>query len=108
MSGLWPAFKQHIWPVFSPYIVGLGIFVIGGIILQILMMKTGGRTNRLSPAFNSMVGSLAYGAFFGLYLFVAYWIWGTQVIDDVWFAIIGIISFPSAGFFLRAIGFWYY
>lgn len=106
VSQLWAMLKLW-WPHLWPYAIGFAVFVLGGMVLQILMLRSGGHS-RLSPGFNRMVGSLFYGIFFMLLLIIAYWIWGSQVIDDTWFLIFGTISFPLTGFFLRAIGFWYY
>jgi hypothetical protein len=102
----WFLVKQ-IFLVYWPYIIGFLVIVVAGVILQIFMLRSGGRS-KLSAGFNSMVGSLTYSLFFLIYFGVCYWIFGTQVVDDIWFAVIGTISFPSAGCFLRAIGFWHY
>ncbi len=106
VSDLWSLAKQMFF-IYWPYIIGFLIFVIAGVILQIFMLKSGGHS-KLSAGFNSMVGSLTYSLFFLIYFGICYWIFGTQVVDDIWFTVIGAISFPSTGFFLRAIGFWYY
>lgn len=90
-----------------PYVIGLVVFMIAGVILQILMLRGGGHS-KLSPGFNRLVGSLTYSMFFLIMLLISYWIFGTRVIDEVWFTLFGILSFPATGFFLRAIGFWYY
>ncbi len=106
VSDFWSLAKQ-IFFMYWPYIIGFFVIVIAGVILQIFMLKSGGRS-KLSAGFNSMVGSLTYSLFCLIYFSICYWIFGTQVVDDVWFAVIGAISFPSTGWFLRAIGFWYY
>lgn len=103
VSDLWSLARQ-MFLMHWPYIIGFLVFVIAGVVLQIFMLKSGGRS-KLSAGFNSMVGSLTYSLFFLIYFGVCYWIFGTQVVDDIWFAVIGTISFPSTGFFLRAIGF---
>jgi len=107
LSVYWGWFKLYL-PYILPWVIMLAIFVIGGVILQILMMRAGGRHNRLSPSFNSLVGSLTYGLMFALILTGAYLVWGSQVIDESVFAVIGLVSFILAGVFLRFIGFWYY
>jgi len=106
VSQLWATLKLW-WPSLWPYAIGFALFVIGGMVLQILMLRSGGHS-RLSPGFNRMIGSMFYGIFFVLLLIIAYLIWGSQVIDDIWFLIFGTISFPLTGFFLRTIGFWSY
>jgi hypothetical protein len=90
-----------------PYVVGFFIFVIAGVILQIIMLRSGGHS-KLPAFFNRLVGSLIYSIFFLIQLSISYWIFGTRVVDEIWFTLFGIISFPITGFFLRAIGFWYY
>jgi len=104
--GAWNGIKLW-WPLLWPYAIGFSVFVIAGMILQTLMLRSGGRS-RLSPDFNRMVGSLFYGIFFVLQLIIAYLIWGPQVIDEIWFAAFGAISVPLTWIFLRVIGFWYY
>jgi hypothetical protein len=71
-------------------------------------MLRSGKRNKLSPWFNRMVGSLTYSLFFALFIVIFYLILGNQVIDEIWFALFGAISFPLTGWFLRWIGFWYY
>jgi hypothetical protein len=90
-----------------PYLLVLFLIVVGGVILQILMMRVGGYGNRLSSGFNALVGSLTNAIFLGLILLVAYSIWGTQVVDETWFALIEALAFSATWIFLRAIGFWY-
>lgn len=90
-----------------PYAIGFVVFIIAGIILQIIMLRGGGHS-KLSPGFNRLVGGLIYSIFFLIMLLISFWIFGTRVIDEVWFTLFGILSFPATGFFLRAIGFWYY
>lgn len=92
---------------FWPYIIIALIIILAGVILQILMLRSGGRRT-LSPGFNRLVGSLTYLLFFGLMFIIAYWILGTQVIDKMWLAIFGALAFPATGLFLWAIRFWYY
>lgn len=89
------------------YFFGFFAVVIAGIVLQIIMLRSGGQC-KLPAFFNRIVGSLTYLTFFLIFLLIGYWIFGTRVIDDIWFSIFGILSFPATGFFLRAIGFWYY
>lgn len=95
------------WSTFWPYISGFIVIVLVGMIWQIIMFRSGSR-NGLSSGFNSMVGSLFFGIFFLIILGICYWIWGPQVIDEIWFAIIAVISFPVTGLFLRTLGFWRY
>ena len=106
ISDFWSLAKQMFF-MYWLYIVGFLIIVIAGVILQIFMLKSGGHS-KLSAGFNSLVGSLTYSIFFLIYFGICYWIFGTQVVDDVWFAVFGTMSFPSTGFFLKSIGFWYY
>jgi len=89
------------------YVAGFFAFIIAGVILQIIMLRGGGHS-KLSPGFNRLVGSLTYLMFFLIMLLISYWLFGTRVIDEVWIILFGILSFPATGFFLRAIGFWYY
>jgi len=104
---LWGMFKT-IWPSIKYYVIGFAIYIVGGVLLQIIMLKGSGNRHKLSAHFNKIVGALTYAIFFILYLFIAYKIWGPQVIDDVWFTLIGVLSFISTWLFLRLIGFWYY
>ncbi|MDP1884219.1 MAG: hypothetical protein Q8L10_02520 [Candidatus Moranbacteria bacterium] len=90
-----------------PYVIIFFALIIAGVILQILMLSGGGQS-KLSVGFNRLIGSLTYSIFFMIILSISYWIFGVQVIDDIWFAIFGILSYPATGYFLRAIGFWYY
>jgi hypothetical protein len=103
---LWSDIKTY-WPSLWPYVIGFAIFIIGGMILQILMLH-GGRYNKLSPAFNSMVGSLVWMLFSGLLIGISYLIFGPQVIDELWFGVFGAVAFVLTRGFLVAIGFWYY
>lgn len=104
--GIWEAIKT-ICLAFWPYIILFIVIIIAGIILQILMLRSG-RRNRLPPGFNRLVGSLTYFLYFGLIFIIAYWVFGTRIIDELWLAIFGAIAFPATGLFLRTIGFWYY
>lgn len=106
IADLWYIFKQ-IFIIYWPYIVGFVVIVISGIILQIIMLRSGSR-NKLSSGFNSMVGSLIYALFCLFYFAIFYWIFGPQVIDEIWFTAFGGISFLSTWLFLKGIGFWYY
>jgi hypothetical protein len=96
-----------IWSHFWPYIIGFFIVILAGVILQILMLKGGGNA-RLSPGFNRLLGSITYLFFLALVALIAYLIWGSEVIDETWFVVFGVIAFPLTGLFLRLIGFWYY
>ena len=100
------AIKQ-VWLSFWPYIIGLLLFVFSGVALQIIMLRSGGH-NTLPPWFNRLAGSIFYSIFFGIIFLIFYWIFGAKVIDELWFALFGALSFPITGLFLRAIGFWYY
>lgn len=104
--GIWGAVKI-IWLAFWPYIIIFTLFILAGVVWQILIFQSGKR-NRLSPGFNRLVGSLTYFFFFALIFIIAYWIFGTQVIDELWLAIFGAIAFPVTGLFLKFIGFCYY
>jgi len=106
ISDFWVAIKDLL-VIYWPYIVGFLVFVIAGIVIQILMLRSGHR-NKLSAGFNSLVGSLTYSLFFLIQFLICYWIFGSQVIDDIWFTTFGAISFPATWAFLNAIGFWYY
>lgn len=90
-----------------PYVVIFFSIIIAGVILQIIMLRSG-RHSKLPAGFNSLVGSLVCLIFFLILLTIGYWLFGTQVIDEIWFAIFGVVAFPITGLFLRAIGFWYY
>ena len=91
-----------------PFVLCFALIIIGGVIFQIRMMKTGGHQNRLPPGFNRLVGSLTYLFFFWLQFTIAYLIFGSQVLDDLWFLIFGGVAFPVTKLFLVWIGFWYY
>ena len=106
ISELW-SFAKEQFMAHWPYVVGFFVFIVAGVILQIIMLRSG-RHNKLSAGFNSLVGSLTYLMFFLILFLISYLIFGTQVVDDIWFAIFGALSFPATGFFLRVIGFWYY
>jgi len=106
IADLWFIFKE-IFITHWPYIVGFIIIVISGVILQIIMLKSGSRS-KLSSGFNSMVGSLAYTLFCLIYFAIAYLIFGSQVVDSIWLTVFGALAFPSTWYFLRGIGFWYY
>lgn len=99
---------RSVWPSVWPYVIGFSVFVIGGVILQIIMIHRGGPSNRLPPGFNRLVGSLTRLLIIGLLLFLGYLIFGPKVIDEVWFWLFGAIAFPLTGFLLRKVGFWYY
>ena len=89
-------FSSVVWSIFYPlrfYILGLLILIIGGILLQI-----SGR--RQSSRFNRAVGSLAYTLFSVAIFYISYLIWGVQVIDEIWLAVVGVISFVLTGAFL--------
>jgi hypothetical protein len=103
---LWSIIKTS-WPSLWPYVLGFALFIVGGIILQILLLRSG-RRNKLSPAFNSLVGSVIWTIIFLLLLGAGYLIWGSQVIDEIWFAIFSTLAFGLTWLFLVAIGFWYY
>jgi len=95
-----------IWLKFWPYIIIFILIVIAGVIIQIIRIKKD-RIKKLSPGFNSLVGSLTYSLSFGLLFIITYFIIGTRVLDEIWFIIFGAISFPLTGWFLRKIGFWF-
>jgi len=101
------SFAKEQFIIHWPYIIGFFVFIIAGVILQIIMLRSGG-DSKLPAFFNRLVGSFTYSIFFLIQLSISYWVFGAQVIDDVWFTLFGIISFPVTGFFLCAIGFWYY
>ena len=103
---MWQMIKTH-WPSLWPYVVGFAVFILGGMVLQIIILRSGSR-NKLSAGFNSMVGSLFWLIFFVLLLGIAYLSFGSQVIDEIWFGLLSLIAFILAGTFLRLIGFWYY
>ncbi len=94
-------------PSIWPYLLIFFAIILSGVIFQIIMLR-GGTRNRLSPGFNRLIGSLTYLFFFCLMLTLSYLIWGTLVIDEIWFIIFGLISYPVTKLFLRKIGFWYY
>lgn len=100
-------FAKQLLMTYWPYILAFFVIVIAGVILQIIMLKSGTH-NKLSAGFNRLVGSLTWSALFLMYLSISYWIFGTQVIDKLWFTLFGSLSFLSTWLILRAIGFWYY
>lgn len=81
VSDLWSLAIQ-VFSMYWLYIIGFLTFVIAGVILQIFMLKSGGHS-KLSAGFNSLVGSLTYSIFFLIYFSICYWIFGTQVVDDI-------------------------
>lgn len=91
---------KQFWFLYWPYIIAFFLVVIAGVILQILILRSGGRS-RLSPDFNRLVGSLTYMFFFCLQLVVSYWICGTDVIDEKWFALFGTLAYPVTGYFYK-------
>ncbi len=101
------AIVKQLWFYFWPVIIAFLFIIISGIILQSLMLRSGGHS-RLSSGFNRLAGSTVYSVFLILITAVAYQILGSEVIDESWIALFGLISFPLTGLFLRAIGFWYY
>lgn len=105
-SSFWTSIKS-IWPLIWAYVIGFLIIIIVGIILQIGMLRGTGR-NTLSPWFNRLAGSIIYAFFFCIFLALGYWLLGTEVIDIMWFTIIGVLSFMTTWLFLRIIGFWFY
>ena len=90
-----------------PFVVLFSVFIISGIILQIMLLRSGGNS-KLPAWFNQLVGSITYTIIFLIITAVCYWIFGVQVVDEKWLALFGALSFPATGFFLSAIGFWYY
>ena len=106
ISGILSDIKDMLL-IYWPWLLKGVLFILGGVFLQILMFKIGSG-HKLSSSFNRLVGGLTYGAFFIILLSVNYWLFGTQVINEIWFLFFGIISFLFAGIFLRAIGFWRY
>ncbi|MCC7356754.1 MAG: hypothetical protein IT410_04065 [Candidatus Doudnabacteria bacterium] len=102
----WAIIKTS-WSSLWPYVLGLAVLILGGIILQIIMLRSGSH-NKLSAGFNSLVGSLFWFIFFAILLGIAYVVFGPQVIDEIWFGLLSMIAFFLAGGFLRLIGFWYY
>jgi hypothetical protein len=107
LAMVWHDFFLPLLPSMWPFLIGGFVVIVGGIILQIVMMRIGGYRNRLSSGFNTLVGSLVRLAIFGILVFIAYLIWGVQVVDELWLAIIGTIAFAGTSLFLRKIGFWY-
>ncbi|MFA6077338.1 MAG: hypothetical protein WC735_04680 [Candidatus Paceibacterota bacterium] len=103
---LWFFAKEQLL-IYWPYVFGFFIFVVAGVVLQIIMLRSGGHS-KLSAGFNRLVGSLTYFIFFLIFFSISYWVFGSQVVDSIWFAVFGALSFPTTGLFLRAIGFWYY
>ena len=105
-SHAWAAAK-YVIPNYWPYLLVFFTIIVGGVILQIIMLREGGHENRLPSEFNSLVGSLTYWSFFWGQAVVMYKIFGPQVVDDIWFAAFGILAYPGTKLFLRSIGFWY-
>lgn len=65
--------------------------------------------NGHTPQVNVLVGSLTYSAFLGLFVFVAYEIWGFQAFDEQWLALMGVLAFACVKPFLKdVVGFWIY
>lgn len=106
ISGFWVLIKNML-SAYWPYITGFIVFVVAGVILQIIMLKSG-RKNKLSGGFNSMVGSFTYSIFFFIYFLLSYWLCGVQIVDEIWFTVFGAAAFVSTWYLLRGIGFWYY
>lgn len=64
--------------------------------------------NKLSSGINSAIGSLVYTIFSLIIFGISYLIFGAKIVDEIWFIIIGTLSFLLTKFFLRKIGFWRY
>lgn len=64
--------------------------------------------NGYSPETNRLVGSLSYVIFYSIIFYIAFKVWGIDVLDDVWFWVFNVISYPLVGWFLRKIKFWVY
>ena len=107
LTMIWHDFFLPLLPSMWPFLFGGFVVIVGGIILQIVMMRSCGHRNRLPSGFNALVGSLIRLLIFGILVYLAYLIWGVQVIDELWLTIIGIIAFTGTSLFLRGIGFWY-
>lgn len=98
---------KYMWQLYWLYITIFFVVLIAGMITQILMLR-GGRHNKLSAGFNSLVGGVFYLIFLVLITAVAYLIFGYEVIDKEWIGLFGVMAFGINWLFLRAIGFWYY
>ena len=64
--------------------------------------------NGLTPQINRDVGKLLYVLVYGTIFFIAFKIWGIDVLDDIWFWAFNATAYFSVGWFLRKIGFWVY
>lgn len=110
ISSTFSQLRPMLGDLFLAHWLGICIFfgvIIVGVILQIAMLRSGGHS-KLSAGFNSLVGSITYSIFFLIYFGVGYLIFGVRAIDEIWLTVFGLLAFPSTGFFLRIIGFWYY
>ena len=63
-----------IWAEWNVYIVIASVLIIGGIILQIIMIRIDGPNSRLPSWFNTLVGKLLY-----LIIFFSLWIGSFKV-----------------------------
>lgn len=107
-SGVASAFWQA-WLINQEFIIKFIILpVLVIIIAQIILLKVSKGRSKLPAEFNVIAGTVLYIIFFFLYFAIAYNIFGSQVVDDNWFDLFGILSYPTTWVFFRAIGFWYY
>src|SRR6056297_226835 len=85
------------------HILGFIIFTL--IIFFIFYLQSSG-IMKFSSGVNEGMGSLFYRMFFILIFIVLYFVFGTDVIDEMIFWIIYFVSYKLTGVFLREIGFW--
>ena len=106
VSNLW-TFIKAVWVAYWPYIIIFFVLVFIGMAWQIIWFRTG--SNKKMPRwFNALVGSIFYWFFFYLVVTILYFIFGSQVIDGIWFAAISYPIYRLNKIFLKWIGFWKY
>ncbi len=97
-----------LWPNHWKIIVIILVFILVGIISQILLLRGGGHS-KLSPGFNRFVGFIAYLCILYFLASILSLILGSRITSGLWFLGFGaIIAYPLTKFVLMLIGFWYY
>ncbi len=78
-----------------------------GIILAIIVIQSIG-WYRFSSGVNSVIGSIVYHVLFWSLVALCYWIFGTQIIDEIWLILFWAIGYRFTKVLLKSVGFWLY
>jgi hypothetical protein len=109
LKQMWSNTMSELWVMavgfLTDHILGLLVFCL--IISLIVFIQSFG-FYRFSAGINKGVGSLFRILFCILIFIIFYLLFGTDVIDDMMFWIIGFVAYKLAGLFLRGVGFWKY